>query len=297
MKTRSILPFAVLGILLVALFALSSCNSDDDGPGTAPTPTPDGLSAGLDDTHFDEPYSFALHGEGAEKKRKDFECYKEMGLSLSKAVILDDGLLQDSINKNEEFPVRTGSQKYDTQKYNFVITGIDGEEEIIVAQWDVEDIEAALKEAREKAKGENNCGGRKCLEDRGFIPEVSNKKVMVNVFPEDEEAADDEAADRKSPCWLDRVKGKGLLDAISKHLMLAQGVNDQDGTIGGFDKNRWYRWTAKEVRYAGVFFVDVDMENKCISDVDGDSGTYQPETSYQPLKAVWDYFESKVKMC
>ena len=80
-----------------------------------------------------------------------------------------------------------------------------------------------------------------------------------------------------------------MLDAISKHFMLAQGAGT---TIDMFKKgkeNNWYGWTAKEVLYAGEFFVDAD--ESCISDVNGDSGTYRPKKrSYQPLKSVLEQF-------
>lgn len=64
-----------------------------------------------------------------------------------------------------------------------------------------------------------------------------------------------------------------MLDAVSKHFMLAQGV---DATIGMFNdntENNWYGWTAKEVLYAGQFEVNLD---ECTYLVNNDSGTYKP---------------------
>ncbi len=290
MKTRSILPFAVLGILLALLLAVSACDNDepsDGSPTPNETPVVDGPS-GEFSKQVGGPYSFVLRGVEASEKERDFKCYKEMGLSLSQAVILDDKLLRDSIEKNYESPDRTDSQKYDTQKYNFVIDVIAGKKEIIVAKWDVEDIEAALKAATDKAKGENNCGGRKCLEDGGFTPQVSNKEVMVNLFPEDKKADP-----KQSPCWLDSAKSKGLLDAISKHFMLAQLAQGERSTIADFDENNWYEWTAEKVLYAGEIIVDLES---CTLDVNGDSGTYRPKTSYRTLTKVVEQFDDTISI-
>ncbi len=81
---------------------------------------------------------------------------------------------------------------------------------------------------------------------------------------------------------------------MSKHFMLAQGAGR---TIDDFGRNRWYEWTDVRVLYAGEFFVDV--ERSCISDVNGDSGTYKPKTSYQRLNSVWEYFSNQLpsKIC
>ena len=271
MKTRSILPFAVFGILLALLFAVSACDDDDDDPANG-TPAGD----------FGVPYPFGGRDrmDFEEKKKEDFRCYEELRLSLSQAVELDDNLFEGSIRANKEFPDRTDGQKYDTQKYNYVI---DTNGNIFVAQWNVDDIEAALNAAWDKAKSEvdaeDKCKGRQCLEDGGFTPQVSNMKVMVNLFPEDEQADP-----RISPCWLDRDKkdgGPGLLDAISKHLMLAQGVNDagEGATIGDFKVNEWATktegdWMQAKVRYAGELTVDVV---RCTYTVNNDSGTYKPK--------------------
>ena len=60
MKTWSILPFAVLGILLALLLAVSACDDDDDGDGNDwPWPT------------------YKPAPSTAANKVRDFQCYKK----------------------------------------------------------------------------------------------------------------------------------------------------------------------------------------------------------------------------
>ena len=158
------------------------------------------------------------------------------------------------------------------QKYNYVI---DDEGKIIVAEWNVEDLAQELDNAKVKAQPsvvptanaqedteENNCDGKKCEGDIDFIPK--NPQKMVNWFPEDEY---EDLADPQSPCWLNRSKNDGLLDAISKHFMLAQGPGED---IHKFTEG----WEDTEVRYAGELTVDVV---ECTYTVNNNSGTYKPK--------------------
>lgn len=243
MKTRSILPFAVLGFLLVVLFA-SSCGGGD----------------GFSGDEFGGPYPLALTLEETIEKKLDFECYRENDLSLSEAVELNADLLKDSIEKNDAFPHGT-----DMQKYNFVI---DGKGEIIVAKWKDIDLEGAM------ANADIRCQGRRCEELGGISLEEYLKGIMVNLYPED-----DDATPKQSPCWLDREskdKGPGLLDAISKHLMLAQG---KDTTIAEF---KWTDWMVADVAYAGEIVVDL---GNCAYWVNGNSGTYKPDEDTMRARA------------
>jgi len=261
MKTRSILPFAVLGILLALLLAVSACDDDDDGDGS-PTPneTPTEVPVAVD---FGHPYPFAPTGKKAGEKERDFECYKELGLSLSEAVKLDDVLFESSIEENYKSPDRTDSQKYDTQKYTFVIAEVDGNEEIIVAQW---------KEDNDELDGDKKVSEKcHCRIDNRWNFGLGDAGIMVNLFPEDK---DEDSRERKSPCWLDSDRKDGSLDAISKHFMLAQGVGATIDMFNDDNENNWYGWTAKEVLYAGVFEVNLD---KCTYLINNDSGTYQPK--------------------
>ena len=282
MKTQYILPLAVFGLLLGLLLAVSACGDDesgDDGPGDsngAPTDVP---AAG----DYGAPYSFALLGQSGEEKIEEFSCYKEMGLSFSKAVLLNDVRLIDAIDENSNFP---GDPEYDTQKYNYVID-MDGN--IMVAQWKSGASLGDLDQKVSNGKLIEKCQDKHCEDGRKDFP-LKDLEVLVNWYPEDEEASP-----RQSPCWLDGDRENGLLDAISKHFMIAQG---EGRTIDDFDRNRWYRWTAKEVLYAGEFIVDVKRE--CISDVNGDSGTYRPKRSYQTLNRVWEQFGARLssaKIC
>ncbi len=75
------------------------------------------------------------------------------------------------------------------QKYNYVI---DDEGKIIVAEWNVEDLAKALKNA--KANATKECKGKQCEGDADFIPRGPRK--MVNWFPEDKL---EDLADPQSP--------------------------------------------------------------------------------------------------
>ena len=153
MKTQSILPFTVFGLLLALLLAVSACGGGGDG---------------FSGDEFGGPYPFAFSAEKLIEKKVDFECSKTIDLSLSKAVILNEDLFERSIRANHEFPDRT-----DTQKYNYVI---NGRGEIIVAQWNVKNVAQALERfehARESGQAlddtevnatnrDQPCGGRRC---------------------------------------------------------------------------------------------------------------------------------------
>ena len=254
MKTWSVLPFAVFGILLAAFLLFSDCNG-------APT-----------NDQFGGPYKFRASENM--KKRDAFECYKNMRLSLSKVTELNTSLFEESIRENFASPYGVSKQKY-----NYAILG----DKIIVAEWNVEDLAQALEVAKVKAQPsvvptanaqedteENNCEGSKCVGDVGDIDFVPNKpQKMINWFPETTD-------NPQSPCWLNRSDKDrlGLLDAISKHLMLAQGKGK---IIDNFVVQKWGSekngdWKRAEVAYAGEIIVDVD---NCTYSLNNDSGTYQ----------------------
>ena len=108
---------------------------------------------------------------------------------------------------------------------------------------------------------------------------------MINWFPEEADAA--LGVVTRSPCWLDLDLGKdrlrdptrrpmqkdGLMDAISKHFMLAQGPGT---TIKEFDVTTW---PDKKVAYAGEILVDLDT---CSFRLNSNSGTYLPLAKYVP---------------
>ena len=240
MKTWSVLPFAVFGILLAAFLLFSDCNG-------APT-----------NDQFGGPYKFR---EAQNMKKRDaFECYKDMRLSLSKATELRSSLFEESIRENFASPY--GARM---QKYNYAILG----DKIIVAEWNVADPGDALDKAKKEATT-NGCPGSKCVGNMGDIDFVPHKpQKMINWFPETTD-------NPQSPCWLNRSDKDrlGLLDAISKHLMLAQGKGK---IIDNFVVQKWGSekngdWKRAEVAYAGEIIVDVD---NCTYSLNNDSGTYQ----------------------
>ncbi len=271
MKTRSILPFAVLGILLALLLAVSACGGGGSENGE------------FDASRFGGLYGFRERLNDG--KRDAFKCYEKTGLSLSKAVELDSELLEESIEANVAFP--HGAKM---QKYNYVV---DLKGKIIVAEWNVNDLARVVGDAKANAQAmgdakataqaagdaeanaeedteETECKDKECIGDADFIPRAPRK--MVNWFPEDK--GEDLVADPQSPCWLDRDENDGLLDAISKHLMLAQGKGK---TIGDFKVQKWATndegdWKKAEVAYAGELIVDLVS---CTYSLNNDSGTYQ----------------------
>lgn len=268
MKTRSILPFAVLGLFLVALFA-SACPDD-----------------GFDADQFGGTYSFGENRNTVDKikfemeKKDDFEFYKDNGLSLSKATQLTENSFKESIMAsraaNVRFPENEMQERYDNvidkQKYNYVIH-VGGN--IIVAEWgDDVDLEKVLS------------GG--VCSSTDFTPQKPRR--MINWFPED-------SGDGQSPCWLGSKMEKGLLDAISKHLMLAQGVdkNGKGATIGDFNVDKWATndegdWMKAKVAYAGELIVDLAS---CTYTLNNDSGTYGRPNGDE-LENVAKYFDDEL---
>lgn len=199
-----------------------------------------------------------------EKKEKDFAVYQEidgpdftLSLSISEAALLNDRTsFEESIQANR-------SDRYGEayQKYNYVVCEQDGVETIWVAKWNVDTIQ-----------GISECPGPKFeLKNLG-----NQKDKMINIFPEDKDAKSVSLRGQQTPCWLDgldpeekKLKSKvevGLLDAISKHYMLAQG----EGTT---IKNFKPEWSKTQVRYAGEIIVDVE---KCEYWLNNGSGTYLP---------------------
>ena len=107
------------------------------------------------------------------------------------------------------------------------------------------------------------------------------KDKMINFFPEDlgSQFAEVNNNARRSPCWLPGSKPTGLLDALSKHFMLAQGIGT---TIDQFMRASW---SETEVAYAGEITVD---PSRCTFSLNNNSGTYRPED--QSLQNVIEFF-------
>lgn len=199
MKTWSILSFAVLGIMLALLLAVSACGDNGDPSDDVTVGPTETTVESSEPGRFGGPYSFAPKGEKAGEKERDFVCYKELGLSLSEAVKLDDVLFETAIEENYKSPDRTDSQKYDTQKYNFVIAEVDGNEEIIVAQW---------KEDNDELDGDKKVSEKcHCRIDNRWNFGLGDAGIMVNLFPEDKEADPRKVrvgwiAIEKMGCWM-----------------------------------------------------------------------------------------------
>lgn len=220
-------------------------------------------------------------------KEKEFELYIKINekaspaLSISEAVKLDARkLFEDSIKSNLAFPYGTMFQKY-----NYVVCGEKGQETIWVAKWNVNTVP----------------GISQCLGPRFEIGGRSG--MMINVFPEHEDARMG-LRGQQSPCWLDDLTVPdenleteelgGLLDAISKHYMIAQGPRGTPGamiTIAMFDADEWSK---TRVRYAGEIIVDVE---KCEYGLNNDSGTYRPQgrdKGQDELLEMADLFSKKL---
>ena len=197
---------------------------------------------------------------------------------LSKNIKLEDKLedannFEESIKNNLSFPY--GDRR---QEYNYVIAENC---DILVAAWDEDgQLEGVMTEA--------NCPG-----GRGdFTPR--DHEGMINWYPEEWKSVKWVFKSLgQSPCWLNKDedgKGRdGLLDAISKHFMLAQGPGS---TINGFNEDSW---ADTQVAYAGEIIVDLE---DCTYWLNNDSGTYGPGKDMPPkgnkLFDVAEHFAGKL---
>ena len=266
--------FAVLVVLLVACGG----NGDDNGNGDGSTVV---CGSKYPETEIDL-------GE----KETDFTAYNAiddgsaMSLSISTAALLDEDLFKESITANLAFPY--GAR---FQKYNYVVCDNEEDETIWVAIW-----QGADRQKEAALKGISACA------KRDFIPQ--NPTGIINWFPEDADSSIS-LGSPQSPCWLNGFndtsvainfeESDGLLDAISKHYMIAQGASatvDKTITIANFESSIWSR---TRVRYAGEIIVDVE---KCEYWLNNNSGTYRPrgqEDTVQPeLQEMANIFSEKL---
>lgn len=216
---------------------------------------------------FGGPYPFgglppsAMTQEEMQEKQDDFVRYKRLKLFLSHALNLTDeglALFARSVIANGD-----DSEDTEQQKYNYVITE---QCEILVAVWN--DSVGDLSQIGT---------GVACVS--GPDPFSNPRpKIMINWAPEEpfgRVAATNPG--RHSPCWLDAKAKKGILDAISKHFMLAQYPN---GEIGEYRE----AWADARVAYAGEILVDLST---CTYIVTEDSGTYRPDGKYRLQVNEW----------
>jgi hypothetical protein len=255
----------VASVLLVLLVAACGGGGGDN-------------SCGENGDGFGGPYP--KEGNEISQPKKDaFGTYQARGFTFSQATVLENvEHLQQSVSKNLSSPYGVTGQLY-----NYVIS-LDCT--IVVAEWIDEvsdDDELALTTG-------------KCPGGQNFIPGIS-EGTMVNFFPEDLggqlRAVNDDA--RRSPCWLGPLSGdrpserldrvNGLLDALSKHFMLAQ-VQIENATINDFDGSTWPN---AKIAYAGEIVVN---PSSCTFSLNNNSGTYKPGASHLP--DVVEFFLAKL---
>lgn len=208
---------------------------------------------GYNEPFFSTPYPL--------KKLADFQFYKSNGLSLSHAAELNPELFTGSIKANSAI------QGYGDieQRYNYAIDSKKAR--ILVAVWN-EDVDS--RRLREVASSAASVTSNLTLDPP--------KGMMINWHPESLKPP-------QSPCWFPARVGthSGLLDAESKHFMLAQGPGT---TINDYNPG----WANTEVRYAGEIRVYI---KDCKYTVDGESGTYAPERT-TPIQQDLDTYFAKV---
>lgn len=230
-RDRLTLPLTMVGILLVLVLA-SSCGKDNQ---------------------FGGPYGIR-EDKVKEQKIADFTVYELQGLSVSEAAILNTDLFERSIRwyRNNTDPVFPYGDKY--QRYNYVVTT---DKVIFVAVWKAERLDLSHLD---KGKDDPECTEvAHALNSRPDLTEP----IMINFYPE--EPGPVHKRDKPfSPCWVGFPTGgrAGLLDALNKHFMLAQGDDPADDLK---------EWTKTKVAYAGEIIVDVEQ---CLYTITNGSGTY-----------------------
>ena len=256
MRLKSFL-FALLASVLFVLL-VAACGNDDDG-----------ATCSVDDSSYELGGPYPKDGEFAkgvlEGKQNEFAGYMKLELSVSQAVKLpgpdDAPIFQDAIRAN--FDKSSGQQRY-----NYAITV---KCEIFMAAW-----QATGNSTEGDAFGEEFDVA--CAGGRDTELSIGKAGVLINFAPE-QPFGDKLKNDPKSPCWLDAEREKGILDAISKHFMLAQA---EGGNIGAYEEKKW---SEKKVAYAGEILVNTGA---CTYVLTNGSGTYKPLS--KGVVAANDYF-------
>ena len=261
-------------VLLIALVLISCDGNANLPPSPSPTPTTS-VTLPLNVPTPQTPASrfggpFAIDIELIQRKQAEFEKLKRHGSNLSKEAILTLVLLEDSAKHyrqgaGKRYPI-SGNER---QLYNYVIA-LDCT--IYVAVWQED---ATFKRA--------NCN----REDSGYDQAVYKENIMINKYPEAQKQGLE-----SSPCWIyviihDKTQAVGLLDAMSKHFMLASPTK----TVDSYDPNNPTDWILAEVAYAGEIEVTVNGE-QCSYNLNNDSGTYKPNG--RKLIQVAEHFASKL---
>ncbi len=204
-------------------------------------------SAEPPDCELGGPYRF----QGGEQKVANFLGYQGKDLFFSEGVLLkqDQNLLQDSVSSDQ---VNTAN-RHSTLKYNYVVSADDCE--IYVATW---------TKSTDEIEGHLQSKDIPCVSP--YHPLDATRSRMINFWPEDNDIS------TSSPCWLDKDQKDGLLDAMSKHFILAQkpGSRPIERMIL---EPRGDSAVHRSVAYGGEIVVDL---NHCTYTVNNGSGTYRP---------------------
>lgn len=193
-------------------------------------------------------------------------------LFYSEGVKLSKPLFCHSIGKNK---IASNGKEY--QRYNYVISTSNGiPSGIWVAQWKGEGISEKLKPVICKSDDckPSDCKPTAYYKDRKDGYDWAPQKTMINVFPElptvsQTELNSGKIYEKESPCFFKKDWGAadvGILDASSKHFMIAQGGY----SIENYDPKSWSK---VKVLYAGELLVDVQKRTYSINT---NSGTFQP---------------------
>jgi hypothetical protein len=221
-------------------------------------------------TLFGGPYSFEATYYS---KMSNFGVYYSKKLLFSHSTTLTQKLLVDSFAwyRNNSAGFGRGDL---SQKYTYIITK---KGDIRVAVWS-ERMDFTALDADEI------CAGGSVDSFSAVIP----AGLMLNSYPENP----NKAIEPISPCWIDVPPKKpednilGLIDAMSKHLFLAQEDSLQDESLLLFNASQWAK---TEVAYAGELLIDGETGTYAVN---RQSGTYRPDEQY--LDEVARHFALKL---
>jgi hypothetical protein len=219
-------------------------------------------------------------------KVAEFEAFKTIGWEFSKVSELTPSRFTNSVlwNKHSGTPY---AKLY--QRYNYVVQKKDDRDnskkddkdnlQILVATW------------KERSFFNAICNQKNLPKE--YDKRSTEKDVMVNFFPEEPDLPSDKNPPSRSkwpPCVTEysdsrgTIKSVGILDANSKHFMLAQGLGTTLGRYkkikrkitGGPDLTEapGHPWVQTKVLYAGEIIVDVE---NCRYFINQMSGTYRPK--------------------
>jgi len=214
-------------------------------------------------------------------KMAEFDGFKKLSWDSTTVVEFTDKIFTDSIKSNR---AQSGVPYTDQfQRYNYVIK--DGK--IFVAVWDPKN-----------ASGICRTG---VPPNTKWVVPYANMKIdpgkMVNFYPESLKndlllnVPTSLALATPSECsYSDTKQGKttGVLDAHSKHFMLAQGIGNR---ISKF--NTVPGWEGTKVDYAGEIVVNI---NPCYYVINQGSGTYRPNPDFKYLDRAAEIFTRTVNV-